>query len=177
MLPAQLYANLLLIEALVYGREWQPGYDKLPLLPWWMIEACYRLLGADLFYYALSQVTVIDSRWSGCWHDHSSDRSSASRYSVIDGPHYFNFTAPKFNHDVIQPPFWALAADTLTGQRRAAAASCTGSARFRDRDGLVGQIFRGDARGAARTVYVARPRRSESLATPAPISRLGWRSW
>ncbi len=31
-LPALLYANLPLdlIEALVYGREWQVGYDKLP---------------------------------------------------------------------------------------------------------------------------------------------------
>ncbi|MGO8923998.1 MAG: hypothetical protein ACLQF4_13810, partial [Xanthobacteraceae bacterium] len=32
VLPALLYANLPLdlIEALVYGREWQLGYDKLP---------------------------------------------------------------------------------------------------------------------------------------------------
>ena len=28
---------------------------------------------------------------------------------IIDGLHYFSFTAPKFNHDVIQLPFWALA--------------------------------------------------------------------
>ena len=27
---------------------------------------------------------------------------------IIDGLHYFTFTAPKFNHDVIQLPFWAL---------------------------------------------------------------------
>ena len=27
---------------------------------------------------------------------------------IIDGLHYFPFTAPKFNHDVIQLPFWAL---------------------------------------------------------------------
>jgi 4-amino-4-deoxy-L-arabinose transferase-like glycosyltransferase len=29
---------------------------------------------------------------------------------IIDGLHFFNFTAEKFNHDVIQLPFWALAA-------------------------------------------------------------------
>jgi len=31
-LPTVLYKNLPLdlIEALTYGREWQPGYDKLP---------------------------------------------------------------------------------------------------------------------------------------------------
>ena len=28
---------------------------------------------------------------------------------IIDGIHFFNFTTPKFNHDVIQLPFWALA--------------------------------------------------------------------
>ena len=28
---------------------------------------------------------------------------------ILDGLHYFNYTAAKFNHDVIQLPFWALA--------------------------------------------------------------------
>ena len=39
-LPALLYPNLPLdlIEALTYGREWQLGYDKLPPLPWWLVE-------------------------------------------------------------------------------------------------------------------------------------------
>ncbi|MFZ0068157.1 MAG: glycosyltransferase, partial [Pseudolabrys sp.] len=45
-LPALLYANLPLdlIEALTYGREWQLGYDKLPPLPWWLVEIAYRLV-------------------------------------------------------------------------------------------------------------------------------------
>src|SRR6202011_2394792 len=28
---------------------------------------------------------------------------------ILDGMHYFHFTAAKFNHDVIQLPLWALA--------------------------------------------------------------------
>ena len=28
---------------------------------------------------------------------------------IVDGLHYLNYTAAKFNHDVIQLPFWALA--------------------------------------------------------------------
>jgi 4-amino-4-deoxy-L-arabinose transferase-like glycosyltransferase len=28
---------------------------------------------------------------------------------ILDGLHYFHYTAPNFNHDVIQLPFWALA--------------------------------------------------------------------
>ena len=46
-LPALLYPNLPLdlIEALTYGREWQLGYDKLPPLPWWLVEIVHRLIG------------------------------------------------------------------------------------------------------------------------------------
>src|SRR6202167_5346571 len=60
VLPALLYANLPLdlIEALTYGREWQLGYDKLPPLPWWLVEIAYRLLGVDAAYYALAQLSV-----------------------------------------------------------------------------------------------------------------------
>src|SRR3954466_8245756 len=60
-LPAALYPNLPLdlIEALTYGREWQLGYDKLPPLPWWMVQATYRIFGPDLFYYALAQFAVV----------------------------------------------------------------------------------------------------------------------
>ena len=60
-LPAILYPNLPLdlIEALTYGREWQLGYDKLPPLPWWMVEIVYRLIGRDFAYYSLAQVVVV----------------------------------------------------------------------------------------------------------------------
>src|SRR6478672_13297170 len=60
-LPTLLYANLPLdlIEALVYGREWQLGYDKLPPLPWWLVEATRQLFGPDVFFYALSQIAIL----------------------------------------------------------------------------------------------------------------------
>src|SRR5580704_5462116 len=60
-LPALLYANLPLdlIEALTYGREWQLGYDKLPPLPWWLVEIMHRAFGADAAYYALAQAAVV----------------------------------------------------------------------------------------------------------------------
>ena len=53
-----LYPNLPLdlIEALTYGREWQLGHDKLPPLPWWMVEIVYRLIGRDIVYLLLAQV-------------------------------------------------------------------------------------------------------------------------
>src|SRR6202012_3596454 len=60
-LPSALYPNLPLdlIEALTYGREWQLGYDKLPPLPWWIIEIAYQLVGVDAVYYLIAEITVL----------------------------------------------------------------------------------------------------------------------
>ena len=112
-LPALLYANLPLdlIEALTYGREWQLGYDKLPPLPWWMVEAAYRAFGLDTAYYALAQIVVIIAFFA-VWKTARPLVGAVGALVailIIDGMHYFNFTAVKFNHDVIQLPFWAIA--------------------------------------------------------------------
>ncbi len=122
LLPATLYPNLPLdlIEALTYGREWQLGYDKLPPLPWWVIEAVYRLGGADTAFYLVAQMTVLAAfglvwvlarRLVGTF-------GALAAVLIVDGLHYFNFTAPKFNHDVIQLPFWALAGVSFHGALR-----------------------------------------------------------
>src|SRR5262249_3039559 len=60
-LPTILYKNLPLdlIEALTYGREWQLGYDKLPPLPWWVVEIVDRAFGSDVAYYALSTIVIL----------------------------------------------------------------------------------------------------------------------
>ncbi len=112
-LPAALYPNLPLdlIEALTYGREWQLGYDKLPPLPWWLVEIVYRLFGWDLFYYALAQVAVI-AAFAAVWsmaRPLVGATGALVALLLLDGLHYVHFTAAKFNHDVIQLPFWALA--------------------------------------------------------------------
>jgi 4-amino-4-deoxy-L-arabinose transferase-like glycosyltransferase len=112
-LPTLFFLNLPLdlIEARVYGREWQLGYDKLPPLPWWMVEATYRLFGLDLFYYLLAQVAVA-SAFALVWamaRPMVGAVGALVAILILDGLHYFTFTAPKFNHDVAQLPFWALA--------------------------------------------------------------------
>src|ERR1043166_3960846 len=65
VLPTLLYANLPLdlIEALVYGREWQLGYDKLPPLPWWLVEIIHRVIGHDFAYYLLAQIAIVAALW------------------------------------------------------------------------------------------------------------------
>jgi 4-amino-4-deoxy-L-arabinose transferase-like glycosyltransferase len=112
-LPALLYPNLPLdlIEALTYGREWQLGYDKLPPLPWWLVEIVYRLIGVDTAYYALAQLAVIGAFAAIFMTARPLVGGVGALVSVLilDGLHYFHFTAAKFNHDVIQLPLWALA--------------------------------------------------------------------
>jgi 4-amino-4-deoxy-L-arabinose transferase-like glycosyltransferase len=112
-LPAALYPNLPLdlVEALAYGREWQLGYDKLPPLPWWLVEAAYRLFGHDVAFYALAQVAVIIA-FVAVWATARplvGAPGALVAVLIVDGLHYVHYTADKFNHDVIQLPFWALA--------------------------------------------------------------------
>ena len=112
-LPSLLYPNLPLdlIEALTYGREWQLGYDKLPPLPWWLVEMVYRVIGRDWAYYALAQLAVI-AAFALVWLTARAlvgPTKALVAVLIIDGLHYFHYTAAKFNHDVIQLPLWALA--------------------------------------------------------------------
>src|SRR5712672_1945362 len=132
VLPATLYPNLPLdlIEALTYGREWQLGYDKLPPLPWWLIEATYRLFGSDTALYLVAQATVV-AAFCLVWvlaRRLVGPIGALVAVLIVDGLHYFNFTAPKFNHDVIQLPLWALAGVSFHGALR--------SGRLRDWAGL-----------------------------------------
>jgi hypothetical protein len=112
-LPTLLYPNLPLdlIEALIYGREWQLGYDKLPPLPWWLVEIADRLVGHDFAYYLLAQAAVL-AALAIVWLAATplvGPLGALVAVLIVDGLHYLNFTAAKFNHDVIQLPFWALA--------------------------------------------------------------------
>src|SRR5258708_20269033 len=122
ILAAALYPNLPLdiIEALTYGREWQFGYDKLPPLPWWLVETAHRAFDSDIAYYALGQLSVL-AAFAAVWAFMlriATPAAAAASVLIIDGLHFFNFTAPKFNHDVIQLPFWALAGLSFHGALR-----------------------------------------------------------
>ena len=113
VLPTVLYPNLPLdlIEALLYGREWQLGYDKLPPLPWWLIDIAYRIAGHDFAYYLLAQVAVVSALAIifVMARPLAGPIGALVAVLIVDGLHYLNYTSAKFNHDVIQLPFWALA--------------------------------------------------------------------
>ena len=171
-LPALLYANLPLdlIEALIYGRQWQLGYDKLPPLPWWLVEIAHRLFGADVAYYALAQASVVIAFALVFATARPLVGAVGALFTVfiIDGMHYFQYTAVKFNHDVIQLPFWALAGYALL-----AALTC-GRLRYWI---LLGVAFGGALWAKYFVVMLAvpyvlfmliDPRARRALATPGP---------
>jgi 4-amino-4-deoxy-L-arabinose transferase-like glycosyltransferase len=111
-LPSLLYFNLPLdvIEAMTYGREWQLGYDKLPPLPWFLAEIVYRLFGDDALY-ACCQVLVLIA-FAAVWKTARplvGATGALAAVLIIDGMHYFNASATKLNHNVIELPLWALA--------------------------------------------------------------------
>src|SRR5262249_12773339 len=100
-----------LIEALTYGREWQLGYDKLPPLPWWLVELLHRLVGIELAYYALAQLAVIGA-FAAVWLLAAplvGAPGALVGVPMLARMPYLHFTAVKFNDEVIQLPFWALA--------------------------------------------------------------------
>jgi hypothetical protein len=112
-LPTLIYLNLPLdlIEALMYGREWQLGYDKLPPLPWWLVQITYRIVGHDFAYYLLAELAVVAALavLYAAARPLVGALGALVSVLIVDGLHYVNYTAAKFNHDVIQLPFWALA--------------------------------------------------------------------
>src|SRR5271170_818326 len=112
-LPSLIYFNLPLdvIEAMTYGREWQLGYDKLPPLPWFLAEAVYRVTGIDASLYALSQAAVIVA-FIALWMTARplvGALGALASVLIIDGMHFFGSSSVKFNHNVVELPFWALA--------------------------------------------------------------------
>jgi len=112
-LPALVFVNLPLdvIEAMVYGREWQLGYDKLPPLPWWLAEIVWRVFGTDASLYALCQVMVVLA-FVAVWATARPLVGAVGALAaclIVDGLHYLTISSVKFNHNVIELPLWALA--------------------------------------------------------------------
>jgi 4-amino-4-deoxy-L-arabinose transferase-like glycosyltransferase len=112
MLPILLCPNLQLdlAEGLALGKEWQLGYWKHPPLPWWIDDLAYRAAGDVRAVYLLGPLAVVICFYA-VWRfglKVASPLNALIAVSALEGLHFFNFTAVKFNHDVLQLPFWAL---------------------------------------------------------------------
>ena len=111
-LPALLSHNLQLdlAEDLALGREWQLGYWKHPPLPWWLADLSYRLTGDVRAVYLLGPLSAAACLYA-VWllgRDIIGGFQALIAVLALEGLHFFNFSVPKFAHDQMQLPFWAL---------------------------------------------------------------------
>jgi hypothetical protein len=111
-LPALLSQNLQLdlAEDLALGREWQLGYWKHPPLPWWLADLAYRIVGDVRAVYLLGPLSAAACMYV-VWllgREILGGFQSLVAVLALEGLHFFNFSVPKFAHDQMQLPFWAL---------------------------------------------------------------------
>lgn len=112
VLPALLSHNLQLdlVEDLALGREWQLGYWKHPPLPWWLADIAYRVTGSVYAVYLLGPLSAVACMYV-VWllgRDIAGGFQALIAVAALEGIHFFNFSVPKFAHDQMQLPFWAL---------------------------------------------------------------------
>lgn len=115
-LPLAVMPNLPLdvIEGLLWGHEWQLGYNKHPPLQAWLLEGVAVLFDrhpAGIFL--LAQTSIILTFWA-VWRlalRLLGDKWLAlAAVLVLNSVYYFNYPAPEFNPNVLQMPIWALIA-------------------------------------------------------------------
>lgn len=112
LLPILLFRNLQLdlVEDLALGKEWQLGYWKHPPLPWWTADLAFRVAGDVRVVYLLGPLASVIAMYA-VWRlgrQTVSSQNALIAVLVLEGLHFLNFSAVKFNHDVMQLPFWAL---------------------------------------------------------------------
>jgi 4-amino-4-deoxy-L-arabinose transferase-like glycosyltransferase len=110
-LPILVCPNLQLdlVEDLAFGREWQLGYWKHPPLPWWTAELVVRLTGQTDVIYLLGPLAVVICFYA-VWllaREVAGAFQGLIAILILEGVHFYNFSAVKFAHDQMQLPFWA----------------------------------------------------------------------
>jgi Dolichyl-phosphate-mannose-protein mannosyltransferase len=114
LLPMLVSPNLQLdlVEGLALGKEWQLGYWKHPPLPWWLATLLFRATGSVASIYLLGPLAAVVCLW-GVWllgKEIVGPFQALIGVLVLEGIHFYNFSAVKFAHDQMQLPFWAFAA-------------------------------------------------------------------
>ena len=112
VLPILVCANLQLdlVEDLALGKEWQLGYWKHPPLPWWLADLAYRIVGQVEVVYVLGPLAIVATLYT-VWllaREVAGPLEALIAVGVLEGIHFYNFSAVKFSHDQVQLPFWAL---------------------------------------------------------------------
>ena len=114
LVPTLSNVNLPLdtIEALAWGSNLDWGFNKHPPLSAFAVEIVYQIFGTqDWAYYFLSQIFVIIAFIAVYkFSEEIFNNKNLALLSVLllEGVYFYNFTAPEFNVNVAQLPFWAL---------------------------------------------------------------------
>lgn len=113
LVPTLVGQNLPLdvVEALAWGREWQAGYHKHPPLSAWLAEIA-RFGDSHWPLFLLSQAMVAGAL-ACAWliaRDLLSPERALVAVSALAVVHYHSFSSVEFNANVVQYPFWGLAA-------------------------------------------------------------------
>src|SRR5450631_2279889 len=98
-----------LVEGLALGKEWQLGYWKHPPLPWWTADLVYRVTGEVNAVYLLGPLAAVLCLY-GVYllaREVVSPVEALIGVLALEGIHFYNFSAVKFDHDQMQLPFWA----------------------------------------------------------------------
>lgn len=97
------------IEAVMWGSQWQWGYDKHPPLSAWMPELFTDVMG-DAGLYLLSQLCVVLAG-IGIYRLGRLLKLSAKQailaVLLLDTIYYYQFISVEFNVNILQMPFWA----------------------------------------------------------------------
>ena len=97
------------IEAVMWGSQWQWGYDKHPPLSGWLAELFAEGFG-DAGIYLLSQICVVTAglgiyslgRLLG-----ASAKQAVIAVLLLDTLYFCQFISVEFNVNIVQMPFWA----------------------------------------------------------------------
>ncbi len=97
------------IEAVMWGSQWEWGYDKHPPLSAWLPELFTDAFG-DAGLYLLSQICVVSAglgiyklgRLLG-----STAKQAVMAVLLLDTIYFYQFISVEFNVNIVQMPFWA----------------------------------------------------------------------
>ncbi|MBX9847193.1 MAG: glycosyltransferase family 39 protein [Xanthobacteraceae bacterium] len=112
-LPLLVCSNLQLdlVEHLALGKEWQLGYWKHPPFPWWTADLAFRIAGEPRVVYVLGPIASLGALYA-VWRlafETVGPQKALIAVLPLEGLHFFNISAVKFNHDVMLLPFWTFA--------------------------------------------------------------------
>lgn len=100
------------LEMVSWGQEWQAGYHKHPPFPAWVAQASVRLLGTAAWPTLLaSQLCVLTCLWAA-WQlgrEFLRPWQAVCAAIMLAASHYYTFTSPEFNNNIVSRATWALA--------------------------------------------------------------------